>query len=169
MNYYESPPFRQTWEAHQNMRRTQSKTRKSTWTAQKKPKEANAAFRLQSISSRRSTTFWTSKSENEVLEPDNTIPKAMGYFTGTCLTRFHSELRITADAIVAQVYNTGKEQKEENARLQKDPFCSFWNVKRIANHVIDWVLRTFDKRGWRDRPTSLRFNDASSIFWSTCV
>ena len=46
------------------------------------PNAANAEFRFQSISSFRSITFCTSKSEKDVLQPDNMTPKPNGYLAG---------------------------------------------------------------------------------------
>jgi hypothetical protein len=49
-----------------------------------------------------SRTFWTSKSESEVLKPDRTTPNVKGYATGTPLA-FDHKLRVIIVAIVSRM------------------------------------------------------------------
>ena len=53
------------------------------------PKEAKTRLRFQSISSRFSTTFWTSKSDKEVLTVEIVTPNAKGCLVAMLPIRCH--------------------------------------------------------------------------------
>jgi hypothetical protein len=99
-----------------------------------KPKAANAAFLFQSTCSRFSITFWTSKSLNDVLNPDRTMPNAMGYLAGTAETFDQS------DAEGDDAEAVGGTDTEENFAPRSFPLDNnddddivFKNICRVLN------------------------------------